>query len=160
MPPESSCGYFSSKPRRPTSPRRSRATLRRAPAVEAEDFHGQHHVVEDGAPGQEHGVLEHDTDVPARLVDGLAAQGDAARRALEEAGENLEEGGLAAARLSHDGDEFARFDLHGDAGEGLHLGAAARRVGLLEARDHDQGSTHGWGRMQEDGARRITGIAG
>ena len=75
-------------------------------------------------------------------VDGFAAQRDAARRARQEPGEDLEQRRLAAARLTHDGYELAGFDRDGDSRERPDLRAPFRRVGFLELGDDDQRRCH------------------
>jgi hypothetical protein len=117
------------------------APARRLP-VEAQHLYRQHHVVEDVPPRQQDGILEDDADVAAGAVDGPPAQVHAAGGARQEAGQDLEERGLAAARLAHDRDELALGDVERDAAERAHERAALRAIGLLEVRDDDQRSCH------------------
>ena len=111
--------------------------------------------------GRSTGILEDDADVAARPVDGLAAQAHGARRARDEPGEDLHEGGLAAARLSDDGDELARGDVEGDAAERVNQRATSGDVGLFQIRYADERSaTHAgdgpWNaQVSEPGARRV-----
>src|SRR6266849_5382564 len=128
----------------------------RALAIEPQHLHGQHHVVEDGAPRQEHGVLEHDPDVATGPIDEPAAQGDASRRAREQACQDLEQGGLPASRLPHDGDEFAGTHCDGDPRQGMHLRAPAGGVRLLEIGHHDQRGRHGIQDTSREGPERAT----
>jgi len=58
------------------------------------------HVLQHRAPGQQHRRLEHHAELAARAAQALALQSrPLAGRALENAGENLEQRGLAAIRF-------------------------------------------------------------
>ena len=104
---------------------------------------GEQDVVEHGPPGKQHRRLEDDADVPARAGDGDAAQVDFAARGGKQAGQDLQEGRLPAARGADDGDELAFADGEVDPVQGQH-GAPRRPVLLAQALhvDHVGGSGH------------------
>src|SRR5712671_199071 len=72
------------------------------PLVEALHFSGQHDVAKDAAPRKQYRALKDDADIAPRLCYRCALQGSAAVEAAKQAGENLEERGLAATRRSDD----------------------------------------------------------
>ena len=79
----------------------------------------QHHVRQHVAPVEHDGVLEHDADIGLRAVDALVADGDRAGAVGNEAGDHLENGGLAATARADDGDELRLPDIEIDVGAGF-----------------------------------------
>jgi hypothetical protein len=73
------------------------------------------HVVEHAAPREEQGRLEDDADVPPRPDDARPAQVRLAPRGRQDAGEDLQQRGLAAARRADDGDKLALSEGEQDA---------------------------------------------
>jgi hypothetical protein len=80
--------------------------------AQALDLERQLDVLDQVAPGQEVGVLEHHADLRVRLVHGLAIEQDAAAGQLVQAGHRPEQGGLAAAGRPEHADQLAVPDLH------------------------------------------------
>src|SRR5262249_26256789 len=95
---------------------------------EAQHFGGQHHVLEDAAPGQQDRALEHHADVAPRAADRLAVENDMAGLVIEQAGENAQQRALAAAAGADDGDEAALLDAAIDLLQGQHACAAVAEV--------------------------------
>ena len=106
--------------------------------AETLDVDRQQHVVEDGAPGKEHRRLEDDPDVAARAGDGQAAEPHFATRRGKQSGDDLEQGGLAAARRPDDRNQLALGHVQVDVLE-RQDGAALGRVLLAESLHGDQG---------------------
>ena len=121
-------------------------------ALPAQALHvdGQEHVVEDGAPREEDRGLEDHADVPARALDGGAAEGRAPGGGRQQAGEDLEQGGLAAAGGPDHRHELAL--VHGEA-DPLEGGDAAvpRRVELRQLLDRDRFRGHFAGSLHRNG---------
>ena len=93
----------------------------------AEDFVDRElDVVVDGQPRQQRMALEDDGAVGARRVDFAVLQQDGARRDLRQAGDQVEQRGLAATGMADDGDELALLDRQRDAFQHLGLDAIAR----------------------------------
>ena len=109
----------------------------------------QQHVVEHGAPGEEHGRLEDDADVAPRAADRRPAEIGPALRRRDEAGEDLEERRLAAARGPHHGDELPLGHAEVDVVQRQHR-AARGLVLLAEPLDGD----HLAGRARHLSSRR------
>src|SRR3970282_1597570 len=85
----------------------ARAGRRRVDPPEQE---GKADVLGDGLPGKNGVPLEDEAEARVDAADGLAVQGDAARGARDEAGDEAEERGLAATGGPHDRDELAAPD--------------------------------------------------
>ena len=64
-------------------------------------------VLEHGLPRKQRERLKHDAALGPRSVDGAAVEQDLAARDRDEAGDHVQERGLAAAGRSDDGDELA-----------------------------------------------------
>src|SRR5215470_2437676 len=111
-------------------------------APEALDVDGQQHVVEHAPPGEEHGRLEDHADVLARAGDGSAPQPRLARGGGQDAGEDLEQRGLAAAGRANHGYELPVADGEGDLLERRHRPGTGG-IALGEGVDGNDGSTHG-----------------
>ncbi len=82
--------------------------------VEALHVGRQHHVAEHAAPREQHGRLEHHADVAARTLDRRSLEVGLARSLGQQAGENLEQGGLTAPGRADDGDELTLADQETD----------------------------------------------
>src|SRR5215470_15684575 len=111
-------------------------------APEALDVDGQQHVVEHAPPGEEHGRLEDHADVLARPGDGGAAQPRLARGGGQDAGEYLDQRGLAAAGGSNHSDELPVSDGEGDLLERRHRPGAGG-IALGEGVHGDDEGAHG-----------------
>ena len=107
-------------------------------AIGAEDVEAEQHVVDGRAPGHQPIALEDDADLAAQRreiaerVDAL--DGDAARVRLGQAGDQVEDGGLAAAGLAEQGDDLAARHLEGDAVDGGELRPTRRAGGTSWSR--------------------------
>src|SRR5439155_26836478 len=95
-------------------------------------------VVEHGAPGQEHRMLEDDPDVGKGLAHDGVTYPDRAAAHRREARDQLEQGGLAAAARPYQGDELVLGDVERDALDRGDQVAATGPVGLLHALESDQ----------------------
>ena len=71
-------------------------------------FERERDVLDDGAPREGGFLLEHHADRGVRAGDRLARDRDAARVAVGQAADDVEQGGLAAAGRADDGEELAR----------------------------------------------------
>ena len=96
-------------------------------AVHAADIDLQHHVRQHVAPVEHDRVLENDADVGLRPVDAFAADGDRSGAVRRQAGDHLENGGLAAAARPHDGDELGLPDVE----VYIHAGFDDAALGLI-----------------------------
>ena len=143
-PPDSAAGSlsaWSAMSRRESSARARGAAL--AAREGRAEVHRQHHVLGDGERGQQLEELEHDADAaPAprrervlrQRVQRLAVDDDRALGRLLDAGEQVDQRRLAAARRSDDGDAFAGVHVQVDAiqraelagGGGVAAGRAAQ----------------------------------
>ena len=126
-PPDSAAGSLSawSATRRRSSNARARGRRSRRGKV-AQEVHRQHHVLGDGERGQELEELEDDSDAaPAprgervlrQRVQRLAVDGDLAIGRLLDAGQQVRQRRLAAARRSDNGDALAGADVEIDVVE-------------------------------------------
>ncbi len=108
----------------------------------AEDLvHRQRHVLVDGEPGQERMILEDDGAVRARTVDLLVVEKHGAVRHLGEPRDDVQEGGLAAARVADDRHILARLDRQVDVAE--HVGRrVAPREGFVDVVELQEGLGH------------------
>ena len=86
-------------------------------AVDAAGLEAQKHVAKHGAPGKQQVLLHHVADAAAQAFDLLAAIMHRARVRLDQAGDDIEDRGLAAAGGAHDADEIARVDVEGEVVE-------------------------------------------
>ena len=74
----------------------------------AEDLvHGQAHVLVDAEPRQQRVILEHDGAIGPGLDDLAIVDEDVARRRRRQPRDDVEQRGLAAARVADDRDELA-----------------------------------------------------
>ena len=152
MPPESSFGKARSCPSRPTALSDAlHAALGlgrgQGPAVQPDA-----HVLLHGQPGKEREVLEHDGRARMDALERDSVLFDAARARRNQADEDAQERGLAAARGAEDGHDLARAHLEIDV---LQDGARAPRlvgVDLVHAADGGDGRRGGGGRT---GAHRL-----
>ncbi len=104
-------------------------------------------VLERGFAGQQLKGLKDEPDLLIAKLRQLRLGEGADRSALDpvfplgrttQAPDDVQEGGLAAARWSDDGDEFAALDAHGDVGERADIDFAALvdLPHLLETNEH------------------------
>ena len=113
-----------------------------------EDLQAEQHVVERGAPGHQAVALEHDADLAAEETELLErVVPDHARLSgarLDQAGHDVEHGGLAAAGFAQHGDDLALVDVERQLVDGdevaAAVGAAEDLADVLEA---DDGFGHG-----------------
>ena len=75
----------------------------------------EHHVLERGHPGEQRRFLEHDEAVAPGSLDALPVDEDLAGARLLVAGDEVDEGALAAARGADHDVETARLDVEGGA---------------------------------------------
>ena len=110
MPPDSSCGRRLAKSPRCTIS--SSSSARRAPLVagDAGELQRELDVAAHREPREQRGLLEHQPGAVGPHVD-------LARRRLVEAGDEVEQRALAAARRAEQADELARRDVEGHAFE-------------------------------------------
>ncbi len=85
----------------------------------------QLHVLQHGAPGQQARFLEHDAHV---VACGIAQRQRARRRRLQ-AGQQAQQGALAAAAAPDDGDELAGVHVQRDAAQHLAFAEALAQPG-------------------------------
>ena len=97
------------------------------------------HVVERGAPVEQHGALEDDAQIGLRTIDDSAIDAHFAGARQVQARDQPQQGALAAARRSDDRQEFALPDRQVDALERMRFALAAT-VRLGDADDVDVGS--------------------
>ena len=112
-----------------------------AAALAARDalrLEAQFDIAEDGEPGEEREGLEHHGDALRRLVQLVAAIGDAALRGRRQPGEDAQEGRLAGARLAEDGDDLAFAEREVDVVEDQPPGMVMRLIGLADLRGGDE----------------------
>ena len=88
---------------------------RLVPVARSLHVHGQTHVLERRRPGQERVLLKHVADARACAVVFDSRHAGAALGGRQEPRDDVEHGGLAAARGAHDGDELAVVDGQADA---------------------------------------------
>ena len=104
--------------RRQTDPRQQRAAdaLGLGGAAPGQQ-RAEAHVLDHGLPGEERGILEHDTAVGARGGDRLTVDRHASARRRDEAGERVEQRRFPAARRAEHTDELAARNIERDAVE-------------------------------------------
>src|SRR5262249_53860141 len=90
----------------------------------------EHHVVDDGAPGEERVALEDEPAVGPGPHDRVPVEHDLAAALVDEPVEDAEEGRLAAAAGPDDGGELGLLDLQADVAERLDLAARGLDKGL------------------------------
>ncbi|MCY1440141.1 hypothetical protein D9M71_564030 [compost metagenome] len=91
-------------------------------------LHGQLDVLVAGQPGQQAVVLEHHRALRARAVDFPAIADQPACAGVQQTGDQVEHGGLAAAGVADQGDELATGDAQVDVAEGLEASLARIEV--------------------------------
>src|SRR4029450_6695041 len=91
-------------------------------------------------PGQQGMALEDHGAVEAGAVDLPVGDDDGAVARLGEAGQHLEDGGLAAAGMADQADELAAVDAEPDVLE--HAGLVAVAEAARQAFDADEGAFH------------------
>ena len=101
--------------------------------------HGQLHVFEDGQPRQQRMVLEDYGPIRSGLADLFVLEEHTAAGRLHEPGDDVEQRGLAAARVADDGDELALLHAQADISKDLaadrpaaegHIQVFDREVGM------------------------------
>ena len=110
--------------------------LARFPLVEAENFRRQQHVVENGAPLQQHGFLKDDADVARGMQERRAVEEKLAAAGPDQRADELEQGRLAATRRADEGDELVLLDRERDVFERRDP-TVTRSVGLVQPLDLD-----------------------
>ena len=83
-------------------------------AIKLLDVDRDQHVVENGAPGKQHGRLEHDADVVSRPLQLAVAEPDSSRTGRDQSCEDTKQRRFPAARRTHNRDEFAEADIEVD----------------------------------------------
>ena len=106
--------------------------------LQALDLERQMDVLDQRAPGQQIGVLEHHADLRVRPGDRRAVQEHAARGQLVQAGHRPEQRGFAAARRPEHADQLALGHGHRVVFERVHQPGPGR-VALGRALDHQLG---------------------
>ena len=86
-------------------------------------------------PGEQVGLLEDDPALQGRLLDRDATPQRPPLRGRDEAGQDPQQRGLAAAGRPHEGDELAGGDVEVDAVERVDRTPALRAVGVRDAVD-------------------------
>ena len=94
-------------------------------------------------------ILEHDAAVHAVAVDLLAADADLAGGRRDEAGDDVEQRGLAAAGRADDADELGGADVEADVLDAGHL-AGGRVVDQRNVADFDRGIRYSRYRRADD----------
>ena len=121
MPPESSCTCAPAKFSSPTSRRWASAISRRsAPAQARHQPEPEQHVAHRGQPREQGGFLEHHQPMPPGSLDRQAIGEHVAAVRPRQAGDDVEQRGLAAAAGADDADELARADVERNVVERLH----------------------------------------
>ena len=95
-------------------------------AVDAAGLQTKQHVAEHRAPGKQQIFLHHVADAAAQALDLLAAIMQRTGIGFEQAGDDVENGGLAAATGSDDADEIALVDVKAEV---IENGNVARLAG-------------------------------
>src|SRR5262249_24417115 len=110
-------------------------------AIHVPDLDLQHHVRQHIAPVEHDGILKHDTNVGLRTVDALATDRYGSGAVRDQAGDHLENGGLAAAAGTDNGNELGLSDL--DVYVGARFDdAVLGLVGLADILQSDVRSLH------------------
>ena len=95
----------------------------------AADLRSDFRIGENVAPGQQIVLLEHEAAIGARPRDAPPIQMRLARGGLLQPADDAQEGGLAAARGAHDGDEFAAANLRADVLQHFERAEAFGQIG-------------------------------
>src|SRR5262249_53349040 len=103
---------------------------------DAGDLERERYVRQGRSPRKGGLFLKHHSDGPALRPRRLAFELDRAVEATEEAADDVEQRGLAAARRADDGDELALLDVEGDMVDRDEL--AFRRLVALADTDEPQ----------------------
>ena len=145
MPPDSSCGYFCSKPGEPDqldeAPHGRGALGRGTPWISSPWAMFRSH----GAPGQDGELLKDDAAIAGRARStGRPSSRTSPRGGRDEAGQDAEQRGLAAAARPDQREELAFGDVEVDAVERDHA-LARERVDVLVA-EAPKGDLGGHGR--------------
>ena len=118
----------------------------------AGDLDREQDVRQHRAPGQQGGSLEHERDVPAGPLDGLARHLDPAVRRRQQSRDQPEQGGLATPGPADQRDELVLLDVQVDPVEGLNLATAALEdLSHAVQPDHVSSSAPGCGRPRRTG---------
>src|SRR5438552_3995770 len=107
-------------------------------ALEPEDLDRQQHVLEDGAPREEHRRLEHHPDAPARPGDPRRTDADVPGAGVEQPADQLEQRRLAAAARPDESDELPGQDLHADLAQRFERDRALGGESLADVADRDR----------------------
>ena len=100
--------------------------------------HAELDVAARGEPGEQRVFLEHDAAIRTGPVNGLAVETDLAVGGIDETGDQVEQGGLAAPRRADHADHLARRDLERDVLEGPGGRAVGGGEDLRYPLDFDQ----------------------
>ena len=137
MPPDSSRGYFVSKPPRPVSSSRSPAGLRywrgSSPSISTENST----LSSTERQGSSTGCWKTKPTSGNGSCTGWSRMRMRAAGGRHEAGDQLEQGALAAAARPHQRDELVLADLERDVVDGRHEVASPRPIGLLDVVEAD-----------------------
>src|SRR6218665_799745 len=85
--------------------------LARLLLVKAMHLRPQHHIVEYGAPFEQHVILKHISRPPRRTGDGAATDEHMTTRRRHETRDERQQRGFSAPALPNDADEFAAPDI-------------------------------------------------
>jgi len=119
---------------------------------------GKLHVLAQRPPGIEVVGLGDVADLGVHALDGRALVEHLTRRGRQETGDHVEQGRLAAAARSHDGEELAGRDVEVDVGDGVDDAPARVEVARDPAQREDV--VHGLPILRDVYRRRIETLAG
>ena len=119
----------------------------------------KHHVRQHIAPVEHDRILEDDADVGLRPVDALVADRDRSGAVGDQSGDHLEDGGLAAAAGTDDGDELGLPDIEIDVRAGFDH-AVLGLIGLADVLQPNVRSIHTVPRTLRDDFPAATERAG
>src|SRR5262249_31480403 len=105
---------------------------RQAHLLQAVEDVGAHRL-----PREQREMLEHDAAVGTGAANRHTIEQDSTPLGLKEAADQVEQGGLAAARWSQDRKEFARAHLKGDILQRQHRMAVRRTIEVVDPLDDD-----------------------
>src|SRR5262249_15787535 len=112
----------------------------------AADRQPEAHVLPDRQPGKERGLLEDQAALRRRRLARIPERPDMALGGILQAGDEIEQGALAAARGPEEDHEFARLDVEVDLAQRLVCASCAGGPGLAEAAaDHGVARGKTWG---------------
>jgi len=114
--------------------------LGRIEAYAAGDLLGEAHIVDGALPGQHRRALRHEAEQPlaARRGRAVVADADLAVARRLQVGHDAQQGGLAAARGTDQGDELAGGDLEIDRLERPGLAEPPRNIADRDRRRHQR----------------------